>query len=73
MGKEDVVHIYIRLLLSHEKEQNNAFTATWMQLEIIMPSVSERERQISYDITYIQNRKYDTNGPIYEIEANLWT
>ena len=50
MGK-DVVHMYIRLLLSHEKEQNNAFTATQMQLEITMTSVSERERPISYEIT----------------------
>ena len=24
MDKEDVVHIYIEILLSHEKEQNNA-------------------------------------------------
>ena len=32
------------------------FTATWMDLEIII--VSEvRERQVSYDITYIWNLK----------------
>ena len=27
---------------------------------------SERERQISYDITYLWNLKYDTNEPIYK-------
>ena len=36
----------------------------WVQLEMIMLSEvkSEGERQI-YDITYIWNLKYDTNGP----------
>ena len=38
-------------------------TATWMDLGIIILSEvkSERERQISYDITYIWNLKCDTN------------
>ena len=32
------------------------FAATWMQLEIIILSdVSQKERQIPYNITYIQN------------------
>ena len=32
-----------------------------MQLEITVLSTSERERQISHDITYMWNLKYDTN------------
>ena len=32
-------------------------------------SKSNRERQISYDITYMWNLKYDTNEPIYERET----
>ena len=32
---------------------------------------SERERQITYDITYMWNLKYDTNEPVYETES--WT
>ena len=32
-------------------------------------SKSGRERQISYDIAYMWNLKYDTNEPIYETEA----
>ena len=40
--------------------------AIWMQLEIIILSKSERERQIPYDITYMQNLKYDTNELISE-------
>ena len=30
----------------------------------------EKQRQISYDITYIQNLKYDTNELIYEMETD---
>ena len=37
------------------------FAATWMELEIIILSKSERERQMSYNITYMYNLKYDTN------------
>ena len=36
-------------------------------------SKSERERQIPYDITYIQNLKYDTNELIYETETDSQT
>ena len=31
-------------------------------------SKSERERQIPYDITFMQNLKYDTNEPMYKTE-----
>ena len=34
---------------------------------------SERERKISYDITYIWNLIHGTNEPIYRKETNLWT
>ena len=53
MDKEDVVHIYNGILLSHKKEWNNAICSNmngpgdchtkW--------SKSDRERQMSYDIT----------------------
>ena len=33
-------------------------------------SKSERERQIPYDTTYMQNLKYDTNEPIYKTETD---
>ena len=36
-------------------------------------SESERERQITYDITYMWNIKYDTNEPIYETETESGT
>ena len=34
---------------------------------------SERERQISYDITYMWSLKYDTNEPMYETEIESGT
>ena len=49
------------------------FTATWMQLEIIILSeVNQRERQIPY-ITYMWNLKYDINEPTYETETDSQT
>ena len=50
------------------------FVATWMDLDIIILSaMTERERQIPYDITYIWNLKYDTNNLIYETEIDSQT
>ena len=56
---KDVVHIYSGILLSRKKEWNNAICSNmggpgddhteWRK--------SERERQISYDITFMQNLK----------------
>ena len=47
MGKQDVIHIYNGLLLSHKKEWNNATAATWMDLEIItLSEVSQTETNI---------------------------
>ena len=75
-NKEDVVHKYngillllllshfscVRILLSYKKKERMPFSETWMQLEIILLSeVSQKERQIPYDITYMWNPKYGTN------------
>ena len=58
MDNEGVVHIYNGILLSHKKEGNNAicgnvdatrdFHTEWRK--------SERERQIPYDITYVESK-----------------
>ena len=78
MDKEDALHIYNGILLSHKKEWNNAifsnmdghrdYHAKW--------SNSNREKWISYDITYMWNlkkKKNDTNEFIYKIETDSQT
>ena len=50
------------------------FAATWMDLEIIILSeVSQRERQISYGITYIWTQKNSTNKLIYKTKTDSQT
>ena len=45
--------------------------AIWIILEIIILSeVSQKERQISYNITYMWNLKCGTNEPISKIETD---
>ena len=47
------------------------FAATQIDLEIIILSeVSQKKGQIPYDITYMWNRKYDTNELIYETDTD---
>ena len=47
MDKEDVVHIYSGILLSHKKNDIMPFAATWMDLEIIILSeVSQSKTSI---------------------------
>ena len=53
-----------------KKNEIMPFAATWMELEIIILSKTERERRIPYDITYMWNLKYDTNEFIYETETD---
>ena len=57
MDKEDVVHIYNGVLLSHRKELNNAICSDMdgPRDYHIEWSKSDRERQVSYDITYMWN------------------
>ena len=68
MDKEDVVHIFNRILLSHRKEQNNAICRNIDTTRDIHSKWSQSERQILYDIIYIWNLKDETNEPIYETE-----
>ena len=61
-----------------EKNEIMPFAATWLELEIMILSKSDRERQISC-ITYMWNLKKDTTELIYKIavdsqtqKTNLW-
>ena len=59
MDKEDTVGVYNEILLSHQKEWNNAICSNmdgprhyhtkWNK--------ADRERQISYDVTYMWSLK----------------
>ena len=75
LDKEDVVHIYNGILLSHKKERNNAICNNMDGPTDYHTkrSKSDRERQIWYDITYMWNLKYDTNELIYETEIDSQT
>ena len=62
-------------LLSHKKERNNAI-CSYMDGPTdyhTKQSISERERQMPYDIIYKWNLKYDTNELIYKTETKLQT
>ena len=61
-----MVHIYNGILLSHKKELNNAIYSNMGATRYYHTkgNKSERQRQISYDITYMWNLKYDTGVPI---------
>ena len=75
MKKEDAVHIYNRILLSHIKEWNKAICSNvnaprglshWLK--------GVRERQISYDSPYMWNpKKYVTNEIIYRVRCRKQT
>ena len=54
MDKEDVVHVYDGILLSHEKNEIMPFAATWMDLEmIILSEVSRTEKDKYHMISLI--------------------
>ena len=50
-----------------------AFAATQMQLDLMLSEVSQQERQIPYDITYMWNLKYGTNELTYKAETDSQT
>ena len=70
MDKEDMVHIYNGIVLSHKKEWNNAICSNMDASRDYHTKWSKSERQIPYDITYMWNLKYDTNEPIYKEEID---
>ena len=70
-----VWYIYtMEYYLAIKKNKVMPFTATWMDLEIIILSeVSQKEKDKYHDITYMWNLKYDTNELIYKTGIDLQT
>ena len=73
MDKEDMVHIYNEILLSHKNEWNDAICNNMDETRNyhIKRNKSERERQRPYDTTCMWNLKYGTNKPTYKTEMTL--
>ena len=65
---KDVVHIYNGILLSHKKNEIMPFSATWMQLEIIILSeVSQKEKDKYHTISLICGIENRTQMSMSEI------
>ena len=56
VDKEDVVHIYNGILLSHKKSEVMPFAAPWMDLEIVILSEISQTEEEKY-IAYMWNLK----------------
>ena len=56
--------------MKKKKNEIMSFSTMWTDLEIILLSKSDRERQISYNITYMWNIKNYTNELIYKTEVD---
>ena len=54
MDRDDVVHIYNGILLSHKRNEIGSFVETWMDLETVIQSeVSQKEKNIYHILTHI--------------------
>ena len=71
MDKEDVVHIYNGILLSHKKNKIMQFAATWMDLEIIKTKQSKPDKDKYHMISLLCGiLKNDTNEFICKTERD---
>ena len=69
MDKEDVVHIYNGILLSHKREGNNAICSNTDGFRDYHTKLSKSDRKISiiwYHLHMEFNLKRDTNELIYK-------
>ena len=64
MNKEDVVHLYNGILLSHKKNEITPFMATWIDLKIIIPSEvsqTEKDKYHTYHLYKESKKRYNEN------------
>ena len=65
---KNMLYIHTGIFLSHKKNGIMPFAVTWINLEIIIFS-EVNQREISYDITYVESNKNDANK-LDKIETN---
>ena len=66
-------YIYIMKFYSATKKNEiMSFAATYMDLEIKWSKL-DKERQISYDVTYMQNLKTHDTNELYKTETDSQT
>ena len=70
VDKEDVVHIYSGISLSHKKVKIMPIAATWMDLEMIILSEESQTETIRYRL-YVESKEKHTNKLIYKMEIKL--
>ena len=80
MNEEDVIYMYTHTLEYYSVINKNEIfplTITWMDLEGIMLSKSDKERQIPYDIIYMwnintqQTSEYSKKEALTEVDNKL--
>ena len=72
MDKEEVVHLDTREYYSAiERNEIMPFAATWVDLErMTVSEISQMEKDKYHEITYIWNKKGDTNEHICKTEMD---
>ena len=70
MDKENVVHIYNGILLSHKKEKIGSFVETCMDLETVRQSeVNQKEKNRYHILTHIYGMSENgTDQPVCKAE-----
>ena len=74
MDKQDVIYTYIhREILFSRKRRKSCHLTTWMDLEGIMLSeISQTERQVLYDLTYMSNQNFFLQTELKDIDWWFW-
>ena len=72
MDEEGVVHT-MEYYSAIKKNEIIPSAVTWVQLEIIILSKPDRERQVPYDTTCMQKLNCGTIEPIYKAETDAHT
>ena len=61
MDKEDVVHMYNGIILTHQNDEILPFTTMWMEPECVMLSEISQRKTNPYDHIHMWNLKNKTN------------